>query len=123
MNKRLTVYVAGAYSANNVMDVLHNMRKGIQWSTTVLKAGMAPFSPWLDYHYVLMDDTKTLSVNDFYEYSMEWLTRSDVMFVTPEFENSKGTLAEIQKAKELDIPIFYTFDELLKYFLSWKIKL
>jgi hypothetical protein len=35
--------------------------------------------------------------------------------VIPGWENSKGTIAEIARAKELKIPVFYSFDELLQW--------
>ena len=108
------IYVAGPYSANNVMDVLHNIRKGIRMSYIIFAEGYAPFSPWLDFHYVLMDNPERLTVKNFYEYSLAWLEVSDAVFVLPDFENSKGTLAEIERAKELNIPIVYSLDELFE---------
>ena len=54
MSKRLVkVYVAGAYSADNVLDVLSNIRRGIRASTEIFLAGYSPFCPWLDYHFQL----------------------------------------------------------------------
>jgi hypothetical protein len=111
------VYVAGKYSDNNVLSVLHNIRKGINWSFECFKAGFAPFSPWLDYHYVLCDNEESLKVIDFQNYSMEFLRRSDILFVTPGSEESKGTIAEIKEAERLNIPVVYSFEDLLK----WKI--
>lgn len=111
------VYVAGKYSDNNVMSVLGNIGKGIRISLEVFLNGMAPFSPWLDYQYVLMlRESETLSVNDFYEYSKARLKVSDAMLVIPGYEDSKGTLAEIELSKELKIPIFYKLEDLL----NWK---
>ena len=109
------IYVAGAYSADNVMDVLHNIRKGIEMSYTIFTLGFAPFSPWLDYHFVFEDTHNKLTVEDFYRYSMTWLEVSDGIFVLPGYEKSKGTLVEIERAKELGIPVFYTLEYLLDY--------
>lgn len=109
------VYVAGAYSSDNVMGVLSNIRKGINWSFECFKEGLAPFSPWLDYHYVLEDRDNVLTIQDFYEYSMEFLRRSDVVFITPDWEKSTGTIAEISEAERLDIPVVYSFDDLMKW--------
>lgn len=113
--KMLRVYVAGAYSASNVIDILNNMRKGMRASTEVLLAGFAPFAPWIDYHYQLqLQDGETLSVDDYYAYSMAWLEASDIVYVIPGWENSKGTIAEISKANLLNIPVVYSMEELLR---------
>ena len=107
------VYVAGAYSASSVISVLDNMRRGMRAGLEVLLAGFAPFVPWFDFHFQLMlKDEETLSVQNYYDYSMAWLEASDAILVLPNSENSKGTQAEIQRAKELNIPIFYSLDEL-----------
>ena len=37
------IYIAGAYSANNVLTVLDNMREGMRLATKVLLLGYAPF--------------------------------------------------------------------------------
>ena len=106
------IYVAGPYSADNVMDVLRNIRNGIDMSYEVFVRGYAPFCPWLDYQYVLMDLDGELTLDDFYQYSIAWLEVSDGMFVLPGYEKSKGTLLEIEHAKLLNIPIFYNIDDI-----------
>lgn len=112
----MRVYVAGKYSDNNVMSIFDNMRRGIRAATAVFVQGMSPFCPWLDYHYCLqtLESTK-LTVEQFYKYSMDWLEVSDVMYVLDGYETSKGTLAEIERAKELNIPIVYNFYDLMKF--------
>ena len=106
------VYVAGPYSADNVMDVLRNIRNGIDMSQTIMSMGYSPFCPWLDYHFVLMDFGDSLTLEDFYRYSIDWLEVSDIVYVIGDYSKSKGTLAEIKRAKELGIPIIYDIAEL-----------
>lgn len=110
------IYIAGPYSADNVMDVLHNIRKGIEMSYKVFQLGFAPFSPWLDYHFVLMDKDNALTISDFYEYSLVWLEVSDAMFLVEGWHHSKGTLKEIEFATKKGIPVFYNINDLLKYY-------
>ena len=50
----------------------------------------------------------------FYDYSIEWLKVSDVMVLVPGWKKSKGTLAEIEVAKECGIPIFYNVEGFLE---------
>lgn len=108
------VYVAGAYSADNVISVLDNMRIGMRKATELLLAGYAPFCPWLDFHFQLMlQGEEKLTVPDYYDYSMAWLEKSDAVLVLPNSENSKGTQAEIARARVLGIPVVETIAELL----------
>ena len=109
------VYVAGPYSANNISDCLENMRKGMRAGLEVFLAGYAPWVPWHDFHHHLMcRDGESLSIDDYYEMSMAWLVVSDAMLVLPGWANSRGTIAEIEKAVELEIPIYYSLSDLIK---------
>ncbi len=106
------IYIAGPYSANNVMDVLKNIREGIKISRDVFALGYSPFCPWLDYQFVLMDMNNELKLEDFYRYSIDWLSASDAILMTGDWQNSKGSVKELELAKELKIPVFYSIDEL-----------
>jgi hypothetical protein len=112
---RMRVYVAGPYSSDNVLGVLSNIRKGNYVAYQLLQLGFAPFSPWLDHLFVLMDFTNDLKVVDFYEYSIQWLRVSDVIFVQGDWQTSKGTKAEIIEAERLGIPIFFDLTKLVNY--------
>jgi hypothetical protein len=103
------VYVAGAYSANNIITVLENIRNGIKKSVEVLQLGYSPFCPWLDFQFSLAEH---ITVEQYYRYSMAWLEVSDAVLVLPDYEHSKGTLTEIERAKQLNIPIVYSLNEL-----------
>jgi hypothetical protein len=114
------VYVAGSYNGPNVIQVLDNMRIGMRASLDVLRAGFSPFCPWFDYHFQLMlRDGETLSIEDYYRYSMAWLEVSDVVYVCNYREDSNGTKAEIQRARELKIPVFFTFEAMIEHCISF----
>lgn len=107
------VYIAGAYSSDNVIGVFDNIREGLRWSTKVFLKGFAPFSPWIDFHFHLMlREGEILEIKDYYEYSMAWLRVSDIIFVTPGWENSKGTKKEIEEAIKLGIPVVYSLEDI-----------
>lgn len=108
------IYVAGAYSANNVLDVLKNIGRGETYSADLFMKGYAPFCPWHDKDFVMRHWDKDFTVQMFYDYSMAWLDVSDVVFVIPNWENSKGVIAEIKRAMELNIPVVYSYEELEK---------
>lgn len=109
------VYVAGAYSADKVLDVFDNMRVGMRIGTEILLMGFAPFVPWFDYHFQLMlRQGENLFLKDYYRYSVSWLEVSDYMFVLPNSQDSKGTQDEIKIATNKRIPIFYSLEDLKK---------
>ena len=109
------IYIAGPYSADNVMDILHNIRKGIGMSALLLMYGYAPFCPWLDFLFVFFDKDKSLTKQQFYDYSIAWLEVSDGILMIEGWEDSGGSRVEHQIAKENRIPIFYDINELLLY--------
>lgn len=119
--KKLRVYVAGAYSDTNVLRVLRNIGRGQYWSAALFQAGLAPFTPWHDKEFVISNWMDDFEVKDLYEYSMEWLSVSDAVFVVPNYDGLKthqeshGTQEEIKTAESLNIPVFYDVDKLLDY--------
>lgn len=109
------VYVAGPYSADNVLGVLDNIRRGMQWSTRVFESGHAPYCPWLDLHFRLMSRCGTyeeMKVADFKEMSLAWLRVADVLLAIPGWQQSEGTMAEIAYAEARGIPVLYERDGL-----------
>jgi len=111
----IKVYVAGPYSANNVIDVLKNIGRGEKVCAELFKFGFAPFCPWHDKSYVTDNCDIDLDVKQFYDYSIEWLSVSDCMIVI-DIVSSKGTMNEIQFAKDNNIPIFFSIKKLLNYY-------
>jgi hypothetical protein len=105
----MRIYVAGAYSANNVIDVLNNIHIGTKYCAKLLKEGHEPFCPWLDYQFHFYD--KTLTVDDYYRYSMAWLEVSEIVHVLPNSGDSKGTLKEVNRALLLHIPVRFIYEE------------
>ncbi len=108
------IYVAGAYSADNVITMLDNIRRGIRASAELLLAGYSPFCPHLDYQFqLMMQSGEILTVKDYYRYSMDWLEKADAVLVLPGSEASKGTQAEIKRACELCIPVYWKKEDLI----------
>ena len=113
----IRIYVAGSYNADNIVTSLNNMRIGMRAGTEVLLRGYTPFVPWFDYHFQLMlRENEKLTVDDYYRYSLGWLEVSDALLVVNYRDNSKGTKMEIERANELQIPVFFSLDELDNFF-------
>ena len=115
MKKRIKVYVAGAYSADNVLSVLQNIGRGEKACAELFRLGFAPFCPWHDKSYVTDNPDVAFNIEDFYEFSIAWLEVSNIMLVLPGYSGSGGTIKEIARADELEIPVCYSIDELVKY--------
>jgi hypothetical protein len=111
------IYVAGSYSSTDYVEIFENMRNGMRVAVEVYLAGYAPFTPWHDHHHFFMlREGEKITLENMYTFSLAWLEASDAILVLPNSENSKGTQAEIVRAKELGIPVFYDLENLKKHF-------
>lgn len=115
---RKRIYVAGPYSCEGRCEPLgvdlDRMRKGIEAAVGLLHLGYAPFCPWLDFMFQFVSGGRFLERKDYYDYSMAWLEASDAVYCIELRLNSHGTLAEIARAKELNIPVFHNIHELVE---------
>jgi len=111
--KPLVVYIAGAYSADTVLGVFANMRRGLQKASLILEAGHFPFVPWCDF---LIHMQMQLTLEQCYEWSMAFLERCDCVYVLQDgAAGSKGTQEEMRRASEIGIPVFFALHELRKF--------
>lgn len=116
----MKVYVAGQYSADNVIDVLKNIGKGRKACAELFQLGFSPFCPWHDAAFIIDNPDALFTVEQFYRYSIDWLKVSDAVLLLPGWKLSKGTLAEIKIADELRIPIFTDRKDLVDFALAIK---
>ena len=108
MSKR--VYVAGCYSADNVLDILKNIGRGEDYSAEIFLRGLFPFCPWHDKDYIIRFWDADYTVQQFYDYSIAFLRVCDAIFLVPGWEDSKGAWKELQIAGEMGIPVFEEID-------------
>jgi hypothetical protein len=109
----IRVYVAGKYSANNVVDVLKNIGHGRKVCAELFALGYSPFCPWHDADFIIQNPQGSFNVQLFYEYSISWLAVSDVMLVISGKDDSAGVQNEIQFCKDHGIPVVYSIEELV----------
>ena len=108
------IYVAGPYSADNVIDVLKNIGRGQKACSYLFSVGFAPFCPWHDRIFITDRPEGKFTVSQFYDYSMAWLKVSDAVVLLPGWKNSVGTIAEIKEAKKRSIPVFESIAGLIR---------
>lgn len=110
MKKR--VYVAGPYSATSTIETLRNIGRGEKMCAKLFKDGYAPFCPWHDMSYVIDLYDEDFNVEHFQEVGLSWLSVSQAMLLIGNWKSSEGTKAEVEFAKELDIPIYKSYGAL-----------
>jgi len=112
MSKR--IYVAGSMSNPNPLKFLENLRRGIRVSAELVLLNYHPFSPFIDFQFFLaLRNDEKITIEMIQAYSMAWLKVSEAVLVLPGWESSKGTVAEVARAQELGIPVYYSMEELI----------
>lgn len=113
------VYVAGLltprgiWSSNHAIDYIMNVRNMIRVGIEVFKAGFVPFIPALDFLvFLLLRDKERITEFMIKRYSKDWLEVCEAVLLTKGWQKSTGTLAEIKRAEELNIPVFKSIKEL-----------
>ena len=119
MSKKQMVYVAGPYTAGHVGE---NVRDAVLAGYRLRGEGVhiVPVIPHL-FHLA-----HTISPRS-YDYWMSWdddlLTRCDALLRLPGY--SKGSDIEIERAKELGLPVFYRVETCISWAvgacISWEI--
>ncbi len=109
----IKVYVAGKYSANNVVDVLKNIGIGRKVCAELFTLGYSPFCPWHDADFIIQNPYHVFDLKLFYDYSISWLAVSDIMLVISGKTDSVGVQNEIQFCLTNNIPIVYSIEELV----------
>ena len=99
------IYIAGPISGGT-LETLANIRRGLKAACKAIKAGNAVFCPHLDYSLNLVAEPgDVLTKEEYQKNSMAWVDVSDELWVLEGWENSGGTKREMERAKELGIPI------------------
>ncbi len=114
------VYVAGLltprghWSSHPAIDYIINRREMIKWGLKTFLAGFTPFVPAFDMDFWTVAEGQPITEAMIKRYSKDWLEVCDAVMLTPGWEKSLGTLAEIKLAERLNIPVFKNLDELIK---------
>lgn len=96
------VYVAGPYTAKEDFDRLRNIEKASRVTAQLWSMGVYGLCP----HKITAFFGGLCSESVFIEGGLEFLRRSDAVVLVEGWENSGGTLGEIELAMEIGIPVY-----------------
>jgi hypothetical protein len=101
MTKR--VYIAAPYRAKTEWELVKNIRRAEAAAINVWQSGWYAFAPHLNTaHFGGLCPDETWLAGD-----LEFLAVCDIIFMVQGWENSKGATAELQFAKEHNIPAVF----------------
>lgn len=112
----LKVYVAGPYSAkdctmHDAVRVTHqNVQTAIHAAIALIQKGHYPYVPHMS-HYIHLELKQDLTPEFWYAFDLEWLRCCDAILMLPNWEESKGAVAELEKAREWGLKVFTSPDE------------
>lgn len=106
------IYVAGAYRAETPWGVERNIFAAQDLAAQMVeklhKLGAYPLVPHANTAH--FDD---LAPDDYYlEGTLELMRRCDALLMVKGWEKSSGARGEVEEAKKLGIPIFYSIEDL-----------
>ena len=108
------VYIAGKLN-DDAVGYIQNCARMIRLANDAREAGFAVFVPCIDLLQGLVAGNWTY--RQYFDNSQPWLRASDAILVVKEgYRNSKGTMREIDTAKQHDIPVFFCLEDMAKHF-------
>ena len=102
------VYIASPYT---VGDVAVNVKAQLDAADMLMDLGFTPFVPLYSHFQHIVHPRP---YQEWLDLDLEWLPVCDVVLRLP--GESKGADIEVKKAKELNKPVVYSFDELIRNF-------
>ena len=100
------IYIAGRYSGG---DVARNVRVTMEAADALIRAGYAPYVPHLSHFQHMMWPH---DYEDWMDIGLSWLRQCDAILRLP--GESPGADREVEVAKILEIPVFYSVDKLVE---------
>ena len=111
----MKIYIAGPISnggkiRDSKMQELF-VEDAIQAGIALLVMGHAPFIPHLNFYFEqkIKSWGFKLTHEDYLKWDFEWVKQSDALLRLP--GTSNGSDQEVQLAKELGIPVYYSLEE------------
>jgi hypothetical protein len=110
------IYIAGALNSD-ACGYIQNLHQMTDYANEVMSLGCAVYSPGNDFIQGLVSGC--MDYTDYVHNTMAFLDVCDAVALVPNTwnKNSIGTRNEIVRARQLSIPVLYTFDEVKSFVL------
>lgn len=102
----IRIYIAGPYTSG---DTAVNVRKAIEAADVLMRRGFAPYVPHLTHFWHLLFPH---AIEDWYALDLEWLEHCHAVLRLP--GDSPGADAEVARATELKIPVYFGMENFPK---------
>ncbi len=107
------VYIAGALNSD-ACGYITNLHKMTAYANRVMRLGCAVYSPGNDFIQGLLSGV--LDYKDYVRNTMSFLEVCDAVALVPDNHMySVGTRNEVLRARQLGIPVLYSFEEVLQF--------
>jgi len=104
------IYVAGKYTGKTYSEIEDNIRKSEVASLKLIRKGWAIFTPHKNTAHYEIYETEDLTYHTWIKIDDEILRRCDAIFMMKDYVQSKGSLRELDLAKQLKLDIYFEDD-------------
>jgi len=107
----MRVYIASPYTAPTKEQMEANANKQIEAGVQLMQMGIYPFIPLLSHWVDIWAKERGIGISweKWIDWDLHWLEQCDALLFLGE---SKGSLMELNRAKELGMPVYYSVDEI-----------
>ena len=107
--RRVIVYVSGKYTDKDRRSVEENVRIAKEYAQKIWEMGYTVICPHTNTDFI----ESSLVWKDYIEGDMELIKRSDIVFMLPNWKDSKGAKIEWNEAQDLGLRVVYNLEELV----------
>jgi len=107
------IYPAGPIQNKNYSKMIQNIDDGIKHEKCLRDMGYAPYPVFCDFLTIMR--LRNYPMSAIYNASLSWLEVCEAVCIIPgsKWKTSKGTMREIKLAEERNIPVYYTYADLI----------
>ena len=105
------VYVAGPFRGPNSWEIEQNIRRAETLALEVWRAGFAAICPHTNTRFFQGAAPDEVWLDG----DIAILVKCDAVLCTPDWEKSSGARAEVDRAKQVGIPVFHSTEALVSW--------